>query len=197
MRKQEFTFERWTQKVFTGRPPTWPWLWNNALHPKRAEWLVTYPTRLFQEPVFLIDRYSDKQLRRGFWNLTNRWELTESLWKKDLPWQLRRACIRAMVPLFEKFFIQKPLDNTCHMWWDFFRYFGDDPDERIVNEMYLALRKILFIESLDCQGAALHGLGHIEHPKKAALINRYLRRYPDLHPAIRSYALASIDGNVL
>lgn len=93
--------------------------------------------------------------------------------------------------------MHKPLNNTCHMWWDFFRYFGDDPDERVVNEMYLALRKILFIESIECQGAALHGLGHIEHPKKAALINRYLRSYQDLDPEIRRYALASIEGSVL
>ena len=77
------------------------------------------------------------------------------------------------------------------------RYFGDDADERVVNEMYLALKRILFMDSLECQGAALHGLGHITHHGKEALINRYLRKYPDLHPNIRSYALASIEGKVL
>ena len=77
------------------------------------------------------------------------------------------------------------------------RYFGDDADQRKVNEMYLALKKILFMDSIECQGAALHGLGHIAHPKKEALINRYLRRYPDLHPNVRSYAHASIKGKVL
>ena len=77
------------------------------------------------------------------------------------------------------------------------RYFGEDADERVVNEMYLALKKILFMGSLECQGAALHGLGHITHPGKQALIERYLRRHPDLQPNVRSYALASIEGKVL
>jgi hypothetical protein len=26
--------------------------------PRKAEWLVTYPTRLFEEPEFLISKYS-------------------------------------------------------------------------------------------------------------------------------------------
>ena len=83
------------------------------------------------------------------------------------------------------------------MWWDLLRYFGEDADERVVNEMYLALKKILFMDSLECQGSALHGLGHLTHPGKRALIERYLGRHPDLHPSIRSYALASIEGKVL
>ena len=37
------------------------------------------------------------------------------------------------------------------MWWDLLRYFGEDADERVVNEMYLALKKILFMGSLECQ----------------------------------------------
>lgn len=197
MRKGELTFDQWVQRVFAGRPPTWQWLWNNALQPERAEWLITYPTRLFREPEFLFERFSDKKLKRGFWNLFGEWEVKDSIWKKDLPWHLRRACIRAMVPLFERFFLLKPLDDTCHMWWDLFRYFGDDPDERVINEMYLALAKILFMDSLECQGAALHGLGHITHPNKAALIRRYLRTHSNVDPRIRSYALASIEGKVL
>jgi len=102
-----------------------------------------------------------------------------------------------MVPLFERLFLHNPLEDTCHMWWDLLRYFGEDADERVINEMYLALRKILFMDSIHCQGAALHVLGHIAHARKEALINRYLRRYPDLHPNISSYALACIEGKVL
>jgi hypothetical protein len=197
MKEREFTFDQWLNKVFTGRRPTWDWLYENALSPGRAEWLVTYPTQLFNEPELLIGRYSSRQLRRGFWSLSTSWELKDSIWSKELPWHLRRACIRSMVPLFERFFLHKPLQDTCNMWWDLLRYFGEDADERVVNEMYLALKKILFMDSLECQGAALHGLGHITHPGKQALIERYLRRHPDLHPNVRSYALASIEGKVL
>jgi hypothetical protein len=197
MTEEDFTFDRWVQKVFAGRAPTWRWMDANAGDPRRADWLITYPTRLFLEPEFLVDSFSDKQLRRGFWRLPNDWELRDFIWHRDFPWTLRRACIRAMVPLFDRFFAQKPLGNTCHMWWDLFRYFGDDRDQRVVNEMYLALKKILLMDSIDCQGAALHGLGHIDHPKKTELINRYLRAHPDLDPDHRSYALACIEGKVL
>lgn len=43
MIKREFTFDKWIQKLFAGRPPTWDWLWNDALYPKRADLLITYP----------------------------------------------------------------------------------------------------------------------------------------------------------
>jgi hypothetical protein len=83
------------------------------------------------------------------------------------------------------------------MWWDMLRYFGNNTDKKVINEMYLALEKILWMDSTECQGAALHGLGHIEHPKKEQLVTKYLRERPNLHHDIRIYALACIEGNVL
>lgn len=114
-----------------------------------------------------------------------------------MPWKLRKSCIRAMVPLFEKFFSRKPLGQTCHMWWDLLRFFADNREDRVVEEVFLALEKILFIDSLDCQGAALHGLGHLDHPDKESLINKYLSKHEDLDPEIRRYATSCIGGNVL
>ena len=196
-KKREFTFDQWVERVFVGRPPSWDWMWENAFHPRKEEWLVTYPTRLFQDPEFLIGKYSDRQLRKGFGNLPNRWELGDSIWTRNLAWKLRKSCIRAMVPLFERFFSRKPLGHTCHMWWDLLRYFGDDREERVVNEMFLALEKILLLDSLDCQAAALHGLGHLDHSDKESLIRKYLNEHRDLHPDIRRYATSCIKGNVL
>ena len=182
--KPELTFDQWVEKVFAGEPPSFDWMWENALDPTKAEWLVTYPTRLFEEPEFLIDRYSDEQLRKGFWNLPNSWELRDSIWGKELPWTLRKSCIQSMVPLFEKFFSRNPLGDTCYMWWDALRYFGDDGEERVVDEIFLALKKTLFLDSLDCQGAALHGLGHLDHSEKRSVINKYLKEHPDLDPTL-------------
>jgi hypothetical protein len=195
--RRRLTYDQWVERVFVGRPPPSHWIWINVLYPREVDLLLTYPTRLFQEPEFLIRKYSYRQLRKGFWNLPNRWELSGSIWAQDLPWELRKSCIRSMVPLFEKFFSRKPLGFTCHMWWDFLRYFGDDPDERVVDEMFLALQKILFMDSFDCQGAALHGLGHLDHPDKKTLIKRYLKEYPDLHPDVRRYSMSAITGRVL
>jgi hypothetical protein len=129
--------------------------------------------------------------------LPNSWELGDSIWTGELPWKLRKSCIKSMVPLFETFFSRKPLGDTCQMWWDLLRYFGDDREERVVDEMFLALKKILFLDSLECQAAALHGLGHLDHSDKESLINKYLSERPDLHPNIRRYAIACINGNVL
>lgn len=197
MKKHELTFDHWVEKVFVGGEPSWDWMWENARHPKRAEWLVTYPTRLFQGPEFLMDRYSDEQLRKGFWNLPNSWELGDSIWTTDLPWNMRKSCIESMVSLFERFFSRKPLGDTCHMWWDLLRYFGDKREEQVVDEIFRALNRILFLSSLDCQTAALHGLGHLEHSDKESLINKYLNAHRDLDPDTRRYAVSCIEGNVL
>ena len=48
MKERDFTFDQWVKKVFTGREPTWDCLYDNALSPKRAQWLLTYPTQLFK-----------------------------------------------------------------------------------------------------------------------------------------------------
>jgi hypothetical protein len=83
------------------------------------------------------------------------------------------------------------------MWFDLLRYFGEDRDQRVVNELYRALEKILFMDSFDCQGAALHGLGHLDHPARKDLITKYLRKHRDLNPEARRYAKAAIKGRVL
>jgi hypothetical protein len=102
-----------------------------------------------------------------------------------------------MVPLFEKFFSRKPLGYTCHMWFDLLRYFGEDGDKRVVNELYLTLEKILLMDSFQCQASALHGLGHLDHPAKQDVITKYLRKHRDLYPEARRYAKAAIKGRVL
>lgn len=197
MKKIEYTFDQWVEKVFVKRMPSFLWVWDNMLSPKRSPLLIAYATQLFQEPEFLIEKYTDKQFRNGFQNLPTEWGLRDCIWDKRVTWRLRRMCIRTMVPLFEKFFSHKPLDDTCFMWWDFFRYFGDDPDEKVIAEMFRALKQILFMKSMHCQLAALHGLGHLEHPRKEALIKKYLDKNPGMEKGIRDYALACISGNIL
>ena len=83
------------------------------------------------------------------------------------------------------------------MWFDLLRSFRRDRDQRVVEEMFLALEKILFMDSFLCQGAALHGLGHLDHPGKKDLITNYLRKHRALNPDARRYAKAAIKGMVL
>lgn len=196
MKKAVFTFEEWVPRVFVGRVPTFSWVWDNVRQPNPT-WLIIYSTRLFENPEILIGKYSNKQLRKGFWSLPNNWELSASLWEKEILWKYRKACIQAMVSLFEKFFAQKPLGDTCFMWWDFFRYFGASPDERVTEEMFVTLTRILRMESENCQAAALHGLGHLGHPQKVEVINSYLNEKTNLSDEMRKYAQACIGGNIL
>jgi hypothetical protein len=83
------------------------------------------------------------------------------------------------------------------MWWDLFRYFGSEPDGKVITEMYLALKQILQMEPEHCQVAALHGLGHLRHSRKRPLIRDYLEGKPDIRSEVREYALACITGKIL
>jgi hypothetical protein len=48
--------------------------------------------------------------------------------------------------------------------------------------MYIfeTLTKVLAIDSWICQGAALHGLGHLHHPGTKELIERFVNERPTL-----------------
>jgi hypothetical protein len=49
-------------------------------------------------------------------------------------------------------------------------------------KMYIfeTLTKVLAIDSWICQGAALHGLGHLHHPGTKELIERFVNERPTL-----------------
>jgi len=83
----ELTFDEWVEAVFTKKPPSFDWLWDNLICPEKIDWLLIYSTQLFEEPKFLIGKFSDKQLRRGFWSLPNQWELSNCIWDKEVPWK--------------------------------------------------------------------------------------------------------------
>jgi hypothetical protein len=89
-----------------------------------------------------------------------------------------------MAILFERIFVAEPLDTSVHMWWDVLCYSwhcGNRNRERGGEDLELqdiyfqTLAKVLAIDSWICQGAALHGLGHLHHPETANLIGRYQR----------------------
>jgi hypothetical protein len=59
------------------------------------------------------------------------------------------------------------------------------------NAMFETLSQILSLPSLECQRAALHGLGHLHHPDTEALVLRYLERNESIEPSHRVYAQAA------
>jgi hypothetical protein len=69
-------------------------------------------------------------------------------------------------------------------------------DRRVQEAMFSALTKILAIDSLSCQLAALHGLGHLRHPNTETAIRTYLARSPTLAEDHRRFAVACITGDM-
>ena len=195
--KVAYTFEQWVEVVFIRQePPSFGVLWDEELE-RPADWLLVYATRLFYESEYLLNTFTDDQLRHGFWSLPIGWDLTGRIWDQAVPWELRESCLSAMVVLFKRFFALNTLGDTCFMWWDFFRTFDEEADKRVSAAMFTALSEILEMEEEHCQMAALHGLGHLDHTEKAALIKKYLDAQPDRLLEIREYAQACIKGDIL
>jgi hypothetical protein len=83
------------------------------------------------------------------------------------------------------------------MWWDMLRYFGDDPDDRIVDAMVRALEDVLRSPVRHCQMSALHGLGHLQHESKETIIRSFVAANRDIDSEVLQYANAAIAGTVL
>jgi hypothetical protein len=68
---------------------------------------------------------------------------------------------------------------------------------QLQDVFFETLAKVLFLDSEPCQGAALHGLGHLHHPGTRELIERYLQDRPSLTTERKTYALAAAKFQVL
>ena len=191
-------FDEWLRFVFD-RPVTKPeWFMNDDYGWKiNPTLLVQYSTQLFQNPGFLFERYSLKQIEQGFRFIPIVGELVNAVWDMDVPLSLRQKCIHSMVNLFENVFMKNSLGDVAFMWWDSFRHFDDGPEWEMVEAIWGTLSQIIRMESSECWCSALHGLGHLNHPGKVGLVNDFLRTHPDVHPDTKNYALAAIEGRVL
>jgi hypothetical protein len=189
------TFEQWVDWVFTGPEPEFEQLWDDT-RDRVADWQLDYATTLFSAPSFLLGSYSEQALRNGFWSLPNAWDLRDLIWDQGLDSNRREACLRAMYFLFRDLFARNPLEDTCFMWWDLLRYFGQRRDPRVIETQLSVLGQILSLSDEECQRAALHGLGHITHDGKAALIAEFLSR-PGVNEELRTYAGHALAGDVL
>jgi len=111
-----------------------------------------------------------------------------------------------MVDLFKRLFATEPFDTSVQMWWDSLCYdwhCGNRSRDRGGEDLALqsiffdTLGKVLAIDSWICQGAALHGLGHLRHPQTKDLIQRFIDEHPALAKEQKAYALAAAKFEVL
>jgi hypothetical protein len=150
--------------------------------------LVEYMTRLFSDFGSLVAGYSHAQVDQGIWGL---WgpplRSGEFIFDPSVPLSQRLACIRSMHEVYKNYVPKFPATEELsgfYMWWDLLlhdfwtvprefvpgTYRGDysklDEESRIVvDEMFETLKLILSLPNHECQRAALHGLGHLDHPQ--------------------------------
>ena len=185
-----------------------PWYWHVEAE-YDAKKICAYYEQLFQQPEFLLPRFTKPQLEEGFWavqgpNLSC--SASRIIDDSDLPLSIREGCIRSMFDLFERLFSKEPLDTSVQMWWDSLCYdwhCGNRNRERGGEDLELqdvyfqTLARVLAIDSETCQGAALHGLGHLHHPQTKELIDRFIDEHPSLTQVQTAYALAAARFKLL
>jgi hypothetical protein len=204
-----FSFEEFITFLFDRDIPPesekWnPWYWRTEVMFDPAR-ICDYYIRLFKQPGFLLERFSPAQLEEGFWAISSHGYLgcsiTELIWNADLPLADREECVKSMFYLYRDLFAVEPSETAGFMWWDSMcwhlwhrgekdRLRGGE-DLSMQDLMFETLVKILALDSENCQHAALHGLGHLQHPATEETIDDYLRRHPMLSDEARTYALAA------
>jgi hypothetical protein len=186
-----------------------PWYWELIELTYDPRKVCGYYVRLFREPRFLLQQFSKPQLEQGFWAIQGGnldCGLSNLLWVSELSFPAREECVRSMFDLFRLLFAAEPLDSSVQMWWDSLCYdwhcgnrkrASGGEDMKMQDVMFETLAAILSLDSPTCQGAALHGLGHLHHPETQQLIQRYLEEHHALTKEWKEYALAAADFKVM
>lgn len=173
------------------------------------ETICGYYVQLFREPEFLLKRFTKSQLEEGFWAIEGpnlECSVYRLVQESDLPASAKEECILSMTVLFERLFAKESLETSVQMWWDSLCYdwhsgnrkreLGGE-DELLQDVFFKALSALLSSDSEICQGAALHGLGHLHHPETPRLIERYIQQHPLLTKEWKDYALSAARFQVL
>jgi hypothetical protein len=160
--------------------------------------LVDHLTKLFFDFGAVVGKYSAVQISHGIWAMFSpSFSLFEVLWDPSVPVQRRAECIRSMGRLFTDYVCDhdaEPLQKCFYMWWHivvtgFWAQAGQfesqdvsnlDPDSATLLEtMFQTLTQILSSNDPRTQGYALHGLGHLQHPRVHEVVQRYLDENKD------------------
>ncbi len=208
-----YSFEKFIEFLFDRDVPpesaeSDSWFWHVDVEFDPEETCQHY-IRLFTQPEFLSSHFSSAQLDQGFWAVMGRnldCSAGNLIWHEELLFQRREECVRSMYFLFKRLFAVQSLDSAVQMWWDALCYdwhCGNKAREkggedlRMQDVMFETLSRILELDSVHCQDAALHGLGHLHHPLTPTVIGQFLENHPDLTKEQRDYALAAMEFKVL
>ena len=179
---------------------------------------IAYLTRLFTNGAEILEYFHDDQIAQGLTGLVNTMAIGGQPWMADpvVPAEDRAAVWPAIATFFREVLAPRcapllghnataagpPINTVTYMWWESFPGFAgpDDPDRRAIIDAELeCMECVLRIDSIACQEAALHGLGHWvgREPRCADIIDRYLAAERAPAPALVTYATSARSGCVL
>jgi hypothetical protein len=179
---------------------------------------IAYLTRLFADGPEALNWFHDDQIAQGLTGLVDAMAIGGQPWMADpvTPAEERAAVWPAIARFFETVLAPKcapelghlareapPAINTVtYMWWESFPGLvgRDDPQRRLVIDAELdCMEQILGIDSVACQEAALHGLGHWagDESRCVEIIDRYLSSGRATLPQLVAYARSARSGCVL
>jgi len=135
-------------------------------------------TFLFETFRDIAARFTSEQIEQGLWHLLGyRFFLGQIVHACDVPSEVRRATIRAMVYPFRHYYAEvgeRYKGTAFFMWWDLLGVGSSDVETPVLD----VLEQILMLDSKPCQFAALHGLNHLFPTVRASeLVSSYLAEH--------------------
>lgn len=221
----DLPYEQWIDYVFDHPVldpacPAWWWdddgiYWDESEDTSRT---LSYLTRLFKSPGFLIERFTRAQIDQGLRFLQSPVcsSYMSTLLDVALPWEGRRACIDAFVSLYTHLLApvygddlglasDRPVDpqrptHACAMWWDEVPLHpnADHVDAERINEavLHVFVRVLTTPSAESCLESVLFGVSYwgIQLQQRTApILTRFLSR-TDTSPRIRSLAQQAGEG---
>lgn len=190
------TFQEWMQFIFDHPVRERPWSWDDVNYDiSNEETILSYFTQLFKNPVVLL-QFSEEQIDQGFWFILGFEGFMGVLWNPSTQFSKRKECIDSMYDLYQLLFGDHRLLTISFMWWDFLTemydlYEGqpqDDDDAQVQEAMFQVLIKLLDTTNPVQAKSALHGLGHIKHPKSRKAIDQFLLSHSEIGDDLKDYA---------
>jgi len=173
--------------------------------PSSPEVLVNHLARLFSEFGQIASKFTLAQVDQGIWGMWGaNLRLYEFLFISSVPLESRLNCIRSMYHIYYDYVSQlerepdPEIESGIYMWWDLILHGFWDSSRPVIagtwqvdaskldaeslvllDVLFETLTQILAIPNRASQQSALHGLGHLYHPR----VHDAVQRFIDMNPS--------------
>jgi hypothetical protein len=207
----QLSYEKWITFVFDHPLPdhrlgkAWYWREDTYFTSDDAATSVAYITRMCGDMPGLLNRFSLQQIDQGIWFTFSGYPCTPSIFNRAVPLPARIACIESMLTPYAKIVAGstvEEMENCFQMWWDLLAmelHLASPPAESELQDAMLGtLVKILNLGDSRCEYYALHGLGHLKHPRGPEIIDDYVRKHQsELDPQQMDWLRGCRDGTLM